>query len=823
MTSHIRRELLATLEDRAHRAWEGSGTVGLLLAGAGMGKTHLATEFLERLPADTALLRGSAPPTGSAPLFPVSEALTGANRLTDEITDLVEEYAGAVPMLREALAPFLRVHRKLRHGRALSQDVAPSETFAFSKLLSVFRRLSERRHVVLFMDDVQWLDPSSVAFLGYLARETPTLKTFVLLSARTNGAESSTLRSISETLDRLPPAASLMVRIPPLTPAETGEVAGELLGGPVRLSDEQLQWLQVTSHGNPLYLAEVLTLLRTGGTVVAKEYGWAFAAEPGCLVVPPSFAKVMHERLTAATAGTAIAESAVQYGAVLGRRFDARLLARLLRTSTAQVISSLSVVGLETGYILREPAGTVFTFNHDLTREAVLQYLGSSAVALHLDVAKTLRSLPKSRPREIAWHYRGAGDHEHAAKYYALAYRWSADRSAYLDAAGCAEECDRSLAAAGFALDSPERLEAAEDVADALLGAERYAEVVAALQDRVESGVQRKRARLARLLGRAQARLSEEEAHRSAERWLRTALRFSEQEGDRVQAAETWTDLVYVYDALGEYERSQMAFRTALRLAQNAGLAPLVMRLLRMTCIFFQPELVRDYVRDALKMAVEQHLRHEQGLCLNNLGTAYFHLREFGAAEEQFIRSRRVLERLGGYRVDYPTNNLGLLQLLNGRPDEGRHLLNDALERCHDADARLFICSNVALADALEKRLDQAARQWRELLPLADATGDLFYRDCIRHNLAVALSLLGDGRGATLVARGCPPHHAATDDLLVRGKRAQLLLQAMACGAEDSDRLQLERDARVLADTTKPQAWLYREPWYYCDIEFWED
>jgi tetratricopeptide (TPR) repeat protein len=788
-----------------------------------MGKTYLAGALLDRLPTDTAVLRASVPPTGSPPLYPVSEALAGANRFADEIADLAEEYAGALPVLRESLAPLIRVHRKLKRGRALSAEVAPSESYAFTVLLSVFRSLSKRRHVVLFMDDVQWLDPSSIAFLGRLVSEAPALKAFVLLSARTNGNEPATLRQLGEALDRLPPDATCRVDLLPLTPTETGDMAVTLLRGRIQFSQAQLAWLQSTSQGSPLYLAEILTLLLSRGALVQDGAGWALSTEPENLLVPPSYAKATLGRLWDATAGRAIAESAVQYGAVLGRRFDVRLIARLLRTSAAQVRSELSAVSHATGYLECQPPGNVYSFCHDLTREAVLQELGESAAGLHLEVAKLLRALPKSRPHDIARHYRAAGKSEQAGKYYHLAYLWSTERSAFHDAADCAQECDRSLAAAGLSPDSLARVEAIEDLAEGLLGAERYADAAVALQDRLETALLRKRPRMPRLLGRALARLSDDEAHRSAGQWLRTALRFSEEQHDLRQVAETWTDLVSVYDALGEYDRSQSAFRTALRLAHEGGLTRLLVRLLRMTCIFFQPEITRDYLHEALKLTTEHCLRYEQGLCRNNLGTAHLHLREFASAEEQLVLSRRILEKLGGYRSDYPTNNLGVLRLFDGQVQDGRDLLTAALDRCNDADARLFIRSNLGVADALEGNLAEAIGRWREIVPLADGTGDLFYRDCLRHNLAMALTLRGEGQEASMIARACPPHHVANDDVLIRGKRARLLLQAMARGAEEADRTQLEEDVLALATTTKPQAWHYREPWYYCDIEFWED
>jgi len=118
--------------------------------------------------------------------------------------------------------------------------------------------------------------------------------------------------------------------------------------------------------------------------------------------------------------------------------------------------------------------------------------------------------------------------------------------------------------------------------------------------------------------------------------------------------------------------------------------------------------------------------------------------------------------------------------------------------------------------------MDDAVAQLRALTVDADLTGDTFYANCVRHNLAEALLGAGKPQEARQVAESCTPHHHGGDDLLVRAKRAALIARCNeACGEISPQDVVLE--AALLERTTKPQAWLYRRPWYLCDIEFWED
>jgi hypothetical protein len=148
--------------------------------------------------------------------------------------------------------------------------------------------------------------------------------------------------------------------------------------------------------------------------------------------------------------------------------------------------------------------------------------------------------------------------------------------------------------------------------------------------------------------------------------------------------------------------------------------------------------------------------------------------------------------------------------------------LSTARVICLDAHSRLFIGSNLAVVDALTGHLAQAIESLEALVQAADVAGDLFYRDCLRHNLANALLEAGQPEKAISVATACPTHVTTNDEILVEGKRALLLVRAYEAAGRAAPSELSEQVAR-LDRTTKPHAWLYRLPWYFIDIEFWED
>ena len=126
------------------------------------------------------------------------------------------------------------------------------------------------------------------------------------------------------------------------------------------------------------------------------------------------------------------------------------------------------------------------------------------------------------------------------------------------------------------------------------------------------------------------------------------------------------------------------------------------------------------------------------------------------------------------------------------------------------------------MVEALAGNAANAIVQLEEAVKEADRTGDLFYRDCLRHNLGRALLDIGRADEAYQVASTSDCHHSGSDDLLVKAKRASLLSDALIAQGKNVP-LEMTSQIELLKRSTKPQGWLYQLPWYYCDIEFWED
>jgi tetratricopeptide (TPR) repeat protein len=817
-----RGELLGYLKARFQAA--GDGGMACVVSGSpGVGKTFFAEQFLRDLPAPVPRLRGRGLQTGVAPLLPICDAIssytTGEN--ADQLRAVAEEYVEAIPLLKVLLAPLLRARARTAHTRSSLRQVVPSETYTFVVLTRFLESLATSQTPILFIDDIQWIDAASTAFLGYLSGQLRNRRVFLLLARRLNGKDDEHVTALLETLRRDAGERTVEIALEGLTQAEEVTLLESLLGK-VHFEPVDLDWLHASSQGKPYFLRELVELLRSDGRLVQNGGVWQLREQAREQLFPPSLLRQVRERIHSALAADPATLEVVQFAACLGSNFDARVVAEALGQPARRVAALLESAERNTSLLHRQGRTTRFAFEHDITREAIVAELGDFSHEVHAKLAETLSRRDEVDPAVVAYQYAASGDQRMGAEWYLRAGNQAASASLHESTLRYGTLSDRLLAEANESAGSPLRSRAAALVARGLLGAERYGDAVAFLGERLTTTDEGSRAGLRHLLGRAAARLPEESRHRQAVAELRGALTALPPGTDHQLRIDILIDLVHTYDALGDHAASQASFQAAITSAKEFGYEPALVRLMRLTCMFWQPEKVAETIEQALVRARRSGLRHEIALCENNLGTARFALGDLARARQHFEQSYGQLKQLGGYRGDVPMNNAGLVHLAQGDIPRGQEFLRGALASSHDPHCRLFIRTNMAVADAINGDLTESISQLQTLVAEADASGDLFYRDCLRHNLANALLAVGQADAAETIATACAPHHHGGDDLLVRAKRALLLIRAREIRGEEVPP-DWRSEAALLDRTTKPQAWLYRLPWYLCDIEFWED
>ena len=331
---------LSTLIKVYHAAQHGHTQVVLLEGEVGIGKTRLASEFLAWAEMEGAdVLQGQAFETGGQlPYRPLIEALRPRiereNAPDDLLSDMwLAELARLLPELGDRYPDL----------PAPSGEKAVGRTRLFEAVARLGQALAARAPLVLFIDDAQWADASSLDVLHYLARrltesETPAL---LLLTLRVGERELRPVLAEWRTdLERALPLTRL-----PLGPLTSEDVLRLLqtLGGARgkdgrRASDLERfgQWLFAETEGQPFYLMETLKFLIERDVLMSHPHedgGWTIdftaAIEHETVVrgfFPPSVREVIVARLDRLTPH---AFALLVAGAILDQRITFEYLCRV--------------------------------------------------------------------------------------------------------------------------------------------------------------------------------------------------------------------------------------------------------------------------------------------------------------------------------------------------------------------------------------------------------------------------------------------------------------------------------------------------------------
>src|SRR5260221_492732 len=253
---------LSTLIKLYHVAQRGQTQVVLLEGEVGIGKTRLATEFLAWAETEGAdVLQGHAFETGGQlPYQPVIEALRPRIERENAPDDLLSD-----TWLAELSRLLPELCDRYPDLPAPTGEKSVARTRLFEAVARLGQALAARTPLVLFIDDVQWADATSLDVLHYLARRWAESETPALLLLTLRVGEREMLAGLAEWRTGMERALPL-TRLPlaPLTSEDVLRLLQAFGGKDVRRETDLErfgQWLFAETEGQPFYLMETLKFL----------------------------------------------------------------------------------------------------------------------------------------------------------------------------------------------------------------------------------------------------------------------------------------------------------------------------------------------------------------------------------------------------------------------------------------------------------------------------------------------------------------------------------------------------------------------------------
>jgi len=421
-----REDELATLQAALEQSRDGSGVVVGVVGEAGVGKSRLCHEFVERcrrqgIPVYEA--QGQA--HGSAiPFLPVLQMMRSYFGVSEHDPDQQarEKIAGRLLLLDETFAEslplvfdFLAVADPHRPAPRMDPDARQRA------LLEMVKRLvhtsSQREPGINLLEDAHWIDPGSEIFLTQLVEVIPGTRNLTIINFRPEYSAEWMRKSYYRQISLLPLGAEAIKAL-----------LADLLGGDPSLNGLP-DLISERTAGNPFFIEEVVRTLVESGNLEGRRGAYRLIRPVDDATVPPTVGAVLAARIDRLSERE---KSLLQSAAVIGREFARPVLARAAELAEDELEPALrALIAAEFAYEQELYPDAVYAFKHPLTQEvAYHSQLGERRAAVHRRVAEALQELYPDKLDEraalLAQHWEAAGDPLAAARWRARAATWVA-------------------------------------------------------------------------------------------------------------------------------------------------------------------------------------------------------------------------------------------------------------------------------------------------------------------------------------------------------------------------------------------------------------
>jgi class 3 adenylate cyclase/tetratricopeptide (TPR) repeat protein len=410
------------LLSRWERAREGQGQLALLMGEPGIGKSRLVDEFRARIRDDPHVWVECAGEQlfQATPFHAVTQILDqGLGWRGDESP---EERATQLELrlLRAGLKVGEAVPLVAEMLRLPIPDKYPPLMFApeqkrkrlLANLAGWVLNVSRLQPMVMVMEDLHWVDPSTLELTQMLVEQAATAPLMLLGTGRHEFRAPWPMR-----------AHHTQITLNRLNERHTREVVTGVVAH-AALAQELIDTVVKRTDGVPLFAEELTRLILEG------------ASRPQVRPIPAT----LHDSLAARLDRLGPAKEVAQVAAVIGREFSYELLQAVAGMGEAELQSALDkLADAELIYVRGIAPEATYQFKHALIQDAAYEaLLKSRRRELHRRVAQTITqgfaAVAEGQPEVIARHWTDAGQTEPALAAWTKAGDISFERRAFKEA-----------------------------------------------------------------------------------------------------------------------------------------------------------------------------------------------------------------------------------------------------------------------------------------------------------------------------------------------------------------------------------------------------
>jgi tetratricopeptide (TPR) repeat protein len=314
----------------------------------------------------------------------------------------------------------------------------------FDALIDWLAEQANRRPVLFIVEDMHWVDPSTLEFLGLLFDQCSDARIMTVLTARPEFNAPWPVR-----------ANRSQLAINRLTRRQIADLVGRKVGMK-DVPEALVEQLAARTDGVPLFIEEFARMIEESGALHGLDGELSMTGSFPIDTIPATLQDLLLSRLDRMPGVKDVA----QVGATIGREFSLDLIKAVSTLDEAALRHQLGrLVEAEILFEKGRGSRSNYLFKHALIQDAAYQsMLKAKRQQVHERIARVLElefsEVVQSQPELLAHHYSSAGLASQAIGYWREAGRRSQSRSSHAEAVG---HFTRGLEQVSLLAESPAR------------------------------------------------------------------------------------------------------------------------------------------------------------------------------------------------------------------------------------------------------------------------------------------------------------------------------------------------------------------------------
>ena len=298
-------------------------------------------------------------------------------------------------------------------GEFLVDDPKIKQENLFDNILLGIQRASEDRTLLLFLDDLQWSDPTTLNLVHYLSRNTRKNRVLILGTYRPEDI----VEEFQGGAHHLETAMQGMTRedllekmkLSRLDVNDTSKMVESVLGQ-IDFDHGFFEKVYKETDGSPFFILEVIKMLVEDQVLTIDDGFWHLSKELDDLNVPSKVYDVVKRRLNRLAKEQ---KDILECASVVGEEFWSDIVGEVIGMNKIQLLRNLS--DIEKIHQLIHYLQDRYRFDHAKIKEVLYKGIGEELrKEYHRIIGDTMIELnpddPNSIISDLAYHYYEAGD-----------------------------------------------------------------------------------------------------------------------------------------------------------------------------------------------------------------------------------------------------------------------------------------------------------------------------------------------------------------------------------------------------------------------------